>query len=175
MTTNGLHIRSIAKEADACVIGAGIVGITAALELQRRGVRTILVDKGDPGMETSYGNAGVISSSTVLNANNPTVFAALPGILFKRSPSVTYRLLHACSEFRWILSFLNYSRRRHTERIATAIQNLQQLSIRRHQALITEAGAQKYIQRCGLAKGLSRPRGIPVERAGARVDGYAEC
>ena len=91
-------------------------------------------------METSFGNAGVLSSSTVLNANNPSVYASLPGILLNRSPAVSYRFLHAVGQLSWVISFLKFSGRRHTARIAESLQNLQTLSIERHRQLVAEAG-----------------------------------
>jgi D-amino-acid dehydrogenase len=48
---------------DVCVIGAGIVGITTALELQQRGLDVLLIDRDEPGKQTSFGNAGVLSST----------------------------------------------------------------------------------------------------------------
>jgi D-amino-acid dehydrogenase len=60
------------------MIGAGIIGATAALALQRRGFKVTLVDKGAPGMECSFGNGGAISPDFC-------VPAALPGMM-KRVP-----------------------------------------------------------------------------------------
>ena len=42
------------------VIGAGIVGVSAACHLQRRGKSVALVDRRAPGEETSYGNVGLV-------------------------------------------------------------------------------------------------------------------
>ena len=53
------------------IIGGGIVGITSALEFQRRGNRVTLVDPKQPGRETSYGNTGVLSDGSVVISNNP--------------------------------------------------------------------------------------------------------
>jgi len=40
------------------VLGAGIIGICCALELQRRGFQVRLLDRRGPGEETSSGNGG---------------------------------------------------------------------------------------------------------------------
>ena len=45
---------------DAIVLGAGIVGVSVALHLVKRGLAVTLVDRGEPGRGTSYGNAGII-------------------------------------------------------------------------------------------------------------------
>jgi D-amino-acid dehydrogenase len=41
---------------DVIVLGAGIVGTSAALQLAKRGFSVALIDKRGPGEETSYGN-----------------------------------------------------------------------------------------------------------------------
>ncbi|MGO7421559.1 FAD-dependent oxidoreductase, partial [Rhizobium ruizarguesonis] len=45
---------------NAIVLGAGIVGVSTAIHLQRRGRQVTLIDRKDPGNETSFGNAGLI-------------------------------------------------------------------------------------------------------------------
>ena len=46
--------------ADVIVLGAGIIGVSTALQLARRGKSVVLVDRRGPGEETSFGNAGLI-------------------------------------------------------------------------------------------------------------------
>ena len=51
----------MAIRADVIVLGAGMVGVGAALALQARGRDVALIDRrGAAGRETSYGNAGLI-------------------------------------------------------------------------------------------------------------------
>ena len=47
---------------DVVVLGAGIVGVSAAFAVRQRGLSVVLVDRREPGNETSYGNAGILSS-----------------------------------------------------------------------------------------------------------------
>ncbi|MEI2814474.1 MAG: FAD-dependent oxidoreductase [Burkholderiaceae bacterium] len=47
------------------VLGAGMVGTCTALQLQTRGFEVILIDRRSPGLETSYGNAGLIQQEAV--------------------------------------------------------------------------------------------------------------
>ena len=49
------------ERTDIAVIGAGVIGLTIALELVEAGHEVVLVDPGDPGMGASYGNAGTIA------------------------------------------------------------------------------------------------------------------
>ena len=51
--------------ADAVVLGAGIVGVSIALHLQKRGRQVVLIDRRKPGEETSFGNAGLIQSEGI--------------------------------------------------------------------------------------------------------------
>ena len=55
-----------AMHSDVIVLGAGMVGISAALHLQSRGRSVVLVDRRGPAEETSFGNAGVIQREAVL-------------------------------------------------------------------------------------------------------------
>ncbi|MFI4897766.1 MAG: NAD(P)/FAD-dependent oxidoreductase, partial [Phycisphaerales bacterium JB059] len=47
-------------ECEVCVVGGGICGLSAALELQRRGVRTVLVEGSEIGAGASGRNAGYL-------------------------------------------------------------------------------------------------------------------
>ena len=46
------------KQADVVVIGAGIIGISTALELQQRGLKVVVVEKGEVAAEQSSRNWG---------------------------------------------------------------------------------------------------------------------
>src|SRR5690349_25010873 len=65
--------------ADTLVRGAGIVGVCVAIHLQRRGRNVLLVDRREPGRETSYGNAGIIQREAV----RPRAFPRELGELFR--------------------------------------------------------------------------------------------
>jgi D-amino-acid dehydrogenase len=51
--------------ADVIVLGAGMVGVSVAIHLQRRGRSVLLLDRREPGRETSFGNAGIIQREAV--------------------------------------------------------------------------------------------------------------
>lgn len=142
------------------IIGAGIVGVTSALELRDRGFEVILIDRKDPGRETSYGNAGVISGSTVLTVNNPDIWRQMPRLLSNRSPYFRYRRPFLLSNWRWALAFAGFSRRRYTLPTARALCRLQAASIRKHQRLIERAGAEHLLVRNGWLKVFRSRRGL---------------
>lgn len=49
------------KHWDAIVIGAGIIGLSLAIELNKRGLRVLIVDKGEPGREASWAAGGMLA------------------------------------------------------------------------------------------------------------------
>ncbi|MGB8012850.1 MAG: glycine oxidase ThiO [Terriglobales bacterium] len=48
------------KTRDAIVIGAGIIGLSLAIELNKRGLRVLVVEKGEPGREASWAAGGML-------------------------------------------------------------------------------------------------------------------
>ncbi len=48
------------KNWDAIVIGAGIIGLSLALELHKQGLRVLVVEKGEPGREASWAAGGML-------------------------------------------------------------------------------------------------------------------
>ena len=51
---------------DVIVLGAGMVGVSTALHLQKRGKCVVLIDRRGAGEETSYGNTGIIQREGVV-------------------------------------------------------------------------------------------------------------
>src|SRR6266853_6590237 len=45
---------------DAIIIGAGIIGLSLAIELNKQGLRVLVVEKGEPGREASWAAGGML-------------------------------------------------------------------------------------------------------------------
>jgi glycine oxidase len=45
---------------DTIVIGAGIIGLSLAIELNKRGLKVLVVEKGEPGRESSWAAGGML-------------------------------------------------------------------------------------------------------------------
>nr|WP_269083097.1 FAD-binding oxidoreductase [Robbsia andropogonis] len=133
-------LRQNAMEHDIVIVGAGMVGVCCALELQRRGARVTLIDRRAPGLETSFGNAGCFARSSIVPFNNPMLRHALPKLLRNNTPQFRYRPAYLLREARWALSFLAHSRTRIFTETATALDQLIQLSTREHLRMMADAG-----------------------------------
>ncbi len=49
------------KSWDAIVVGAGIIGLSLAIELRKRGLHVLVVEKGEPGREASWAAGGMLA------------------------------------------------------------------------------------------------------------------
>lgn len=63
------------------VIGGGIIGLSIAVTLQKRGERVLLLDAKNIGAGASWGNAGHLATEQVFPIANPSILARLPSML----------------------------------------------------------------------------------------------
>ena len=73
------------------VLGAGMVGVSVAWHLARRGHDVTLVDRRAPGLETSFGNAGIIQREAVRPYPFPRDLGTLLRVLPNREVDIRYR------------------------------------------------------------------------------------
>ncbi len=59
------------RKPDIVIIGAGIVGVSTALELQRKGLSVTLIDKAGPAEGLAMAMAGVLASCSVVPVTTP--------------------------------------------------------------------------------------------------------
>ncbi|MCX7360477.1 MAG: FAD-dependent oxidoreductase [Alphaproteobacteria bacterium] len=90
------------SQAPIIVVGAGIVGTATARALQREGHAVTLVDSGEPGKATSYGNAGFIAIDHLLPLARPSTLKRVPKMLMDRDGPLT---LHRPS-IPWLLPWM---------------------------------------------------------------------
>ena len=134
------------------IIGSGIVGICTGIELIRRGYSVTLMDPNQPGSQTSYGNAGVITDSSLMVINNPQLRKSLLSLVFKKQTSFRYSILFVLSRLYWVISFLIFSNQKHMETSAKALRELQVVSLNCHKKLIQLTASEKNIVAPGWLK-----------------------
>src|SRR2546423_6232340 len=95
------------SKTDVAVLGAGIVGVSAAYAVRQRGLSVVLVDRREPGSETSYGNAGVLSSGSIAPLNNPSLWIALPKYLTNQNAALRWNIGWALPHPGLVIRFLS--------------------------------------------------------------------
>jgi D-amino-acid dehydrogenase len=140
-------------KADVLVLGAGMVGVGAALHLQQRGREVILIDRHDrAGEETSHGNAGLIESASVFPYMFPRDLAPILRYALNRSPSVRYAPADLPAFLPWLVRYYLASSPERAMRSAMAELPLIRRSLIEHEALIAEAGVPDLLRRMGWIK-----------------------
>jgi D-lysine oxidase len=140
-------------KADVLVLGAGMVGVSAALHLQKLGRDVILVDRREQaGEETSYGNAGVIECASVFPYMFPRDISQILQYALNRSPAVRYRLSDLPDYLPWILRYYLASSPERAKHSAMSVLPLIKRSLVEHEALIAEAGVGELLRRIGWLK-----------------------
>src|SRR5258707_3948531 len=77
-------------KADVLVLGAGMVGVGAALHLQKKGRDTVLIDRHElAGEETIYGNGGLIECASVFPYKVPRDLRQILPLAF--NPTLQFR------------------------------------------------------------------------------------
>src|ERR1700744_6425877 len=140
-------------KADVLVLGAGMVGVSAALHLQQRGRDVILVDRHQlAGEETSFGNAGLIECASVFPYMFPRDFGQILQYALNRSPQVRYQLSALPAFLPWLARYFLASSPERALHSAMAELPLIRRSLIEHEALIAEAGVPELLQRMGWIK-----------------------
>jgi D-amino-acid dehydrogenase len=133
------------------VLGAGVVGTSAALHLAKAGVSVALVDRRAPGEETSFGNAGIIESNTFFPYPVPPL-SRLFAIATKQATEANYHLSHLPRLLPWLLAYARASTPQAMLDFAHKMRPLFSRASIEHEALLTEAGAERYLRKNGWLK-----------------------
>lgn len=124
------------------VIGAGVVGAAVAHALQAAGHATVLVERGEPGMGASFGNAGHIGTASMLPQATPGIWRNVPKWLRDPSSPLAVRPGAMVKHLPWFLRFLAQSPPAAMERNAAAIAALLAEVPGSWRALAADAGAE---------------------------------
>src|ERR1700694_1691802 len=140
-------------KAEIIVLGAGMVGVGAALHLQSRGRDVILVDRHElAGEETSYGNAGMIECASVFPYMLPRDIGQILRHAMNRAPQVRYQFSDLPAFLPWLVRYFLASAPDRALRGAMAVMPLIRRSLIEHEALIAEAGVPELLRRSGWIK-----------------------
>ena len=140
-------------KADVLVLGAGMVGVSAALHLQKRGRNVVLIDRHEvAGEETSYGNGGLIECASVFPYMFPRDLGQILRYAFLRAPQVRYHFKDLPAFLPWLVRYFLASSPERALHSAMAELPLIQRSLIEHEALIAEANVPELLRRTGWIK-----------------------
>jgi len=139
----------MAMTKNAIVLGAGIVGVSTAIHLQRRGLQVTLIDRKAPGNETSFGNAGLIQREGVVPYGFPQQLGLLIRYAFNNRIDAHYHLKALPGQLAFLGRYWWNSNARRHEMISRAYAPLIEHSISEHNDLIEASNAQHLIRKDG--------------------------
>ena len=149
------------------MLGAGVVGVSVALHLRRRGWDVVLLDRQAPGEGTSFGNAGLVQREAVFPYPFPRDVATLGRIAVNRAIDVAY---HPGALPALAAPLLRYWRNSAPGRYATAVAGHSRLiatCLDEHWAMATEAGATELLRPIGYLDLFENAAGLETAAADA--------
>lgn len=135
--------------ATALIVGAGITGVCAAEWLRRDGWTVVLIDPIQPGApeQTSYGNAGLLSRTSVLPIATPSLLRNLPSMLLDPNSPLFLRWSYLPRLLPWLLPFLRSAKGERVGEISLAIAALTFDANEQHLSLVRGTPAEAFIRR----------------------------
>ncbi len=131
------------------IIGAGIVGITAASYLRRDGHDVTVVDMRAPGEYCSFGNAGILSPGSCVPIAMPGIIWKVPGYLLDALGPLRVRATYFPKALPWLLKFIRSTELQRIERTADALRALLRQTFDAYLPLVGAAGCSDLIRRSG--------------------------
>ncbi|MBC7387371.1 MAG: FAD-dependent oxidoreductase [Cryobacterium sp.] len=145
-----MNINSGQKKSDIIIVGGGVIGMSVAYELAKRGVGVTVIDKGEPGFGCSYGNAGWLTPCFSMPL-------PMPGMLLKSikwmtdpesplyiQPRPSWLLIS------WLTRFLFAMNEKQMVKSVTALTEISQYSLAAYSKLSGETGHDIHFEKKGL-------------------------
>ena len=161
------------RQTDVLVLGAGIVGVATALQIQARGRSVTLVDRRGAGEETSFGNAGLIERASIFPYPFPRDWRALAVYAVNGANEARYHLRDLPAFAPWLLRYWRESAPDRAFRHAMAVRPLIESCLSEHETLMAQAGALKLLRKTGWLKLFRSEETFAAGRAAAkRIEPY---
>lgn len=131
------------------VIGAGIIGISIALELQKRGLSVRVLERGDPATGTSANNAGAFAFTDIIPLATPGIMRKAPKWLVDPLGPLSVPPAYALTIAPWMLRFWRASLRDRYAASMAAQAGLMALSRAALERVVRDVGGEVLMQRDG--------------------------
>ncbi|MCW2283112.1 D-amino-acid dehydrogenase [Rhodoblastus acidophilus] len=139
-------------KADIAVLGAGIVGVAAALQLQTRGREVVLIDRRGVGEETSFGNAGIIERASIFPYLFPRDIKKLAVYAFNGLNEARYHWRDAPAFAPFLFRYFLESAPRRALDHALSVRPLIEACLDEHETLMAQAGVDHLLRKTGWIK-----------------------
>ncbi|HEV7367866.1 FAD-binding oxidoreductase [Arenibaculum sp.] len=157
------------------VVGAGIVGMSAALALRMRGLPVTVVDRQAPGHGTSFGNAGTFATYEVQPIATPGILRNVPRMLLDPSGPLAIRWQYLPRLLPWLARFVAASAPSTVERITRELASLTSRADEGYRPLFEVAGATDLIRREGALYVYTRTGAQDVRRRAEEYRSRGVC
>jgi len=158
---------------DIIVLGAGVVGVSTALHLQKRGRSVALVDRRGVAEETSYGNTGIIQREGVV----PYPFPRNPWLIGKYAlnllPESNLHWSAVPNIAPWLYRYWRASTPAGIAATARAMWPLIERCVAEHETLMLDAGIAGVVRRTGYLRVYRSPQALAAARAKDEADRIA--
>ena len=128
------------------IIGGGIMGISTALHLIRRGCDVTIIEKEIDGKSASYGNASWLSSPSITPVLTPGGIYKIPKMLFSKNGPLFLKFPGTLKIIPWLLKYLTYSSPKKVNYISKHLAPLLANSVTEHKNLAEGTEAGKWIE-----------------------------
>ncbi len=131
MKNDNLHV---------AIIGSGIIGISCAAVLRRRGVTVTLIERDEPCAGTSSGNAGAIATSAIMPLASPGIMLSAPKWLLDPLGPLSIRPRYIPKIMPWLYKFWRASNAKRVRDSARSLASIMKITGPAVEQLFAEAG-----------------------------------
>ena len=134
------------KKNSIVVIGAGMVGVSTALQLIKDGHSVSLVDPLKNEQAASYGNAGALNPSSVTPLTTPGLMTRAPSMLLNSRSPLFLKWCDIPMLLPWLVKFVSYATEKKAAYITDKLTPLVHDCLREHQGLAMKTDAAGFIR-----------------------------
>lgn len=128
------------------VIGAGMVGVSTAIWLQRVGHEVVLIDRTGVAAGASYGNAGILACSGIIPVTTPGLLIKIPKMLLDPNQPLFLRWSYLPKILPWLMKFLSKANSKDMNHIVSRLHHIMHDSVDQHLALAKGTHAERFIK-----------------------------
>jgi D-hydroxyproline dehydrogenase len=131
------------------VVGAGIVGLSVAAQLQREGHRVTVLDRDEPMQACSAGNAGYLSEANIFPPASSDMLMQLPRLIWSKEGPLVIRPSYAHRMLPWARHALRVLQPQALHRVTETLAAMTRIAYASLSELAANTGASALLSRDG--------------------------